>query len=57
MPYRAMRVERLGLAVVPQVVYPILLSIREWLEEQDAEKAGEGAHAQDIERIQETVKA
>jgi len=33
--YRAARVERLGLAIVPQVVYPIALAIREWLEEQD----------------------
>jgi len=32
LPHRAHRIQALGNAVVPQVAYPIALSIREWLE-------------------------
>lgn len=34
-PNRGARVERLGLAIVPQVIYPTCCAIWDWLEEQD----------------------
>lgn len=39
-PHRAARLRALGNAVVPQVVYPLAVAIREWLEAQDADGAG-----------------
>lgn len=39
-PRRAARLRALGNAVVPQVVYPLAVAIREWLEAQDASAAG-----------------
>ena len=37
-PNRAARLKALGNAVVPQVVFPLFLAIREWLEEQSIQQ-------------------
>jgi len=40
-PQRTHRLKALGNAVVPQVVYPLAVAIREWLQAQDVD-ASEG---------------